>query len=194
MRYKLKYLPTAACVMLKRNPQFLSIATMDSLRDSIRRDGFVVPILVRPIGDGRYEILSGNHRWMAARELNLTEIPVVIAELSREQAARLAVNLNTVHGDPPVDTLVPFLAEMDDETLRSVHLDDTTRQQLCLFDATLENRLRELKPPPSVDRASKPNTIPTCVCKTCGKRHSPPAKTSTSVSVVPANTTVASAC
>jgi ParB-like chromosome segregation protein Spo0J len=176
MKYKLKYIPTTACVMLKRNPQFLKPAVLDALRASIRLDGFVAPILVRPINGGgdRYEILSGNHRWMAARDVGLEEISAVIADLNPAQAARLAVNLNTVHGDPPIDTLAPFLAEMDDETLMTIHIDPAMKKQLVLFDSSLQARLVEMQIPESVDRPSKPSTIPTCSCPTCGKRHSPP--------------------
>lgn len=193
MKYKLRYIPVASCVMLRRNPQFLAPAVMESLRKSIQTDGFVVPILVRPIAREKYEILSGNHRWMAAREVGLEEISAVVAELNQAQAARLAVNLNTVHGDPPIDTLAPFLSEMDDEVLASIHIDDGMKRQLVLFDATLEQRLGMLLPHPSVDHGSKPNTIPTCKCPTCGKQHSPSRNKSSSSSAAPESTPAPSA-
>ena len=171
--HKLKYIAVDACVMMRRNPQFLKPEVMDALRHSIQIDGFVVPILVSPMGE-RYKILSGNHRWMAAREVGLTELPAIIADLAPAQGARLAVNLNTVHGDPPIDMLVPFLAEMDDATLNTVHIEAAVKRQLILFDAALETRLAAMEIPESANHKSKPGTIPTCKCPTCGKRHSPP--------------------
>ena len=61
-------------VTLKRNPQYLTPKQMESLKRSIKKDGFCVPILVRPIKNGKYEVISGNHRFMAASELNMQEI------------------------------------------------------------------------------------------------------------------------
>jgi ParB/RepB/Spo0J family partition protein len=176
---RLEYIETQSCVTLRRNPQFLTPSQMTALKDSITRDGFVAPILVRQSGE-QYEILSGNHRWMAAMEVGLPVIPAVIIEPSSQQASRLAVNLNTVHGDPPVETLAPFLAEMDDDTLQTVHVDEETARQLTLFDASLAQRLAALEAPDEVNHASKPNTIPDCKCPNCGKLHARARKASAS--------------
>lgn len=167
---RLANLPMASLTMLRRNPQYLTLSQMEALKTSIKQDGFLVPILVQPIKNGRFEILSGNHRYMAANELGLEKLLAVIVKLSPSARQRVVVNLNTVHGEPPVETLAPFLAEMSDATLRSIHLDASTKRQLVLFDDTLEDRLAELQPPPELDRPSHPN-IPDCICKTCGRRH-----------------------
>lgn len=184
---ELRYVRADQCVSLRRNPQYLTPATMEALKQSIARDGFLVPIVVRPRGE-LWEILSGNHRWMAASELGMSMIPAVIVDPPENQAARIAVNLNTVHGDPPVETLAPFLAGMDDATLRTVHVDDETARQLTLFDATLASRLASLEAPDELNRESKPNTIPSCVCQTCGKRHAPARPRSGSPSADQTNT------
>lgn len=56
-------------------------ATLTELADSIRAQGIVQPIVVRPIDVGRYEIVAGERRWRAAQLAGLSAVPVVIREL-----------------------------------------------------------------------------------------------------------------
>ena len=169
--------------MLDRNPQFLTPVQMDSLKASIRSDGFVVPILVRPRPqrpgvNPEYQIVSGNHRFMAARELGLTHVPAVVKRMSDRDAARLAINLNTVHGEPTPELLAPFLAALDDETLREIHLDAAMLDGLLGFDALLAERLSLLEAPPILDRPADTATLPrSCRCPTCGASHAKAQKT-----------------
>lgn len=164
------------CLMLRRNPQYVTPADMEALKASIQRDGFLSPILVRPIAGGRYEVVSGNHRLMAARELGLAEIPAVVIRLSDPDAARLAVNLNTIHGDPTPELLAPFLAELSDDLLRTVHLPDSVLDDLLEFDDLLGARLHELQAPATIDLPAGRSPLPrVCVCPTCGGRHGKPA-------------------
>ncbi len=169
---KLELIPVADCVGLRRNPQFLTPKQMDALKNSIERDGFLCPIIVRKNAEDKYEILAGNHRWMAASELNHETISAVVVECDDKQAQRIAVNTNTVHGDPTAELLAPFLAGMDDDVLKSIYLDKETLDELLNFDAILAERLKDLEPPPSLDRDSVRSPLPNCVCPKCGKKHS----------------------
>ena len=157
---------------LKRNPQYLTERQMIALKDSIQRDGFLAPIVVRKQKRGHlYEILSGNHRKMAVSELGHETIPCVeLLCCSDAQAARIAVNMNTVHGDPTPELIAPFLADLDAELLRTIHLDDALLTGCLEFDATLAERLKSMQLPDQLDRDSLRGTIPNCVCK-CGHRH-----------------------
>lgn len=167
---RLLTLPLAALVALRRNPQYLSEKQNAALKTSIERDGFLAPIVVRKKGE-QYEILSGNHRAMACRELGRTEIPCVeILGCTNAQAARIAVNMNTVHGDPTPELIAPFLADLDENTIRSIFIEDDLRSQLIDFDATLAERLKDLQLPEQLSRDSLKGTTPNCVCK-CGHRH-----------------------
>lgn len=151
---------------------------MDAMKRSIERDGFLVPILVRPMkgkskSNGtaqQYEIVSGNHRAMAAKEVGMTHVPAVIGRLNERQSRRVAVNLNTIHGEPNAELMAPFLAELDDALLATIHLDDSMRRQVLAFDETLASRLAQLQPPDSLNNPSTGN-IPDCLCPTCGRRH-----------------------
>lgn len=76
---------------------------LEELADSIRSQGVMQPIVVRPIGDDRYEIIAGERRWRAAQLAELDVIPAVIREVSDQVALALAVieniqreNLNPV--------------------------------------------------------------------------------------------------
>lgn len=62
---------------------------LESLAGSVREHGILQPLLVRPTGEGTYEVVSGERRLRAAREAGLTEIPVTIKEVDEQDAARL---------------------------------------------------------------------------------------------------------
>jgi ParB-like chromosome segregation protein Spo0J len=163
-------LPLSSLIALRRNPQYLTEKQNEALKESIQREGFLSPVLVRKNGK-RYEVLSGNHRVGAARELNLERIPCVIMEhCTQRQAQRIAVNMNSIHGDPNVELLAPFLAEMDDKTLGEIFLPKISIGELIEFDRTLELRLAELSVPDALDNEAVGN-IPECLCPKCGRRH-----------------------
>ncbi len=168
---KLLLLPAAQLVTLKRNPQFQTPAQMDGLKESIKRDGFVAPILVRPLKKNRYEVVSGNHRFMAACELGLKEIPCVISDMTDAAAKRLAINLNTIHGEPNVELLAPFLAELDLDTLREIHIEEDVKLELIDFDQNLAAMLAQLEPPAKMNRESPQHSNDTCKCAKCGATH-----------------------
>jgi len=86
------------CVQLRRNPQHMTPHEYDALVASIARDGCVEPILVRPHDDYRWEILSGNHRTIAAIDAGLGVVPALAVDVYDQRAARIAINLNTVGG------------------------------------------------------------------------------------------------
>jgi len=74
----------------------------DSLRelaDSIAAQGVIQPILVRPVGTGRYEIIVGERRWRASRQAGLTEIPVLVREVDEQSAIAIALIENIQRED-----------------------------------------------------------------------------------------------
>jgi len=64
---------------------------LEELADSIRAQGVMQPIVVRPVGERRYEIIAGERRWRAAQLAELDTIPAVIREVSDEVALALAL-------------------------------------------------------------------------------------------------------
>lgn len=71
---------------------------MRSLEESIRIDGILQPLLVRPVGE-KYELVAGERRYKAAQSLGLTEVPVTIREMSDEQAVSYALIENLQRED-----------------------------------------------------------------------------------------------
>ncbi|WP_299234161.1 ParB/RepB/Spo0J family partition protein [uncultured Halomonas sp.] len=76
---------------------------LEELADSIRAQGVMQPIVVRPVAKDRYEIIAGERRWRAAQLAELDVIPAVVREVSDEVALALALieniqreNLNPV--------------------------------------------------------------------------------------------------
>lgn len=168
---ELLWVETDRCRALRRNPQFLAPHTMEALKTSIERDGFLAPVLLRPAGED-FEVLSGNHRVMAARELGMSRVPaIVVSGLSEQAARRVAVNLNTVHGDPTAELLAPFLAEFDVEALASVHLSEDMLAEVKVLDEHLAERLGAMAVPDGWDNPSPQSEQGQCVCPTCGKHH-----------------------
>ena len=69
------------------------------LAASIKEQGVLSPILVRPIGPDRYEIVAGERRWRAAQMAKLHEVPVVVRELPDDQALEIAIIENVQRAD-----------------------------------------------------------------------------------------------
>ncbi|MFN3617406.1 MAG: ParB/RepB/Spo0J family partition protein [Aquabacterium sp.] len=69
------------------------------LAESIRSQGIMQPILVRPVGGGRYEIIAGERRSRAAKLAGLTEVPVLVKDVPDEAAAAMALIENIQRED-----------------------------------------------------------------------------------------------
>jgi ParB family chromosome partitioning protein len=71
--------------------------SLAELAESIRSQGIVQPIVVRPIGEPdaqgvqRYEIIAGERRWRAAQQAGLTEIPAIVRHIADEAAIAMAL-------------------------------------------------------------------------------------------------------
>lgn len=65
--------------------------SLEELAASIRAQGLMQPILVRPVGDDRYEIIAGERRWRAAQMAGLDEVPTLIRDIPDESALAMAL-------------------------------------------------------------------------------------------------------
>jgi ParB/RepB/Spo0J family partition protein len=96
------------------NPNRMSQEMRHKLKEYIRREGFVEPIVVRPKGDG-YEILGGFHRWSIAGELGYKSVPCVVVNLDDRKAKILTVNLNEMKGQSMPDLLANLVHDLSRE-------------------------------------------------------------------------------
>ena len=64
---------------------------LEELAASIRANGIVQPIVVRPKGENRYQIVAGERRWRAAQKAGLRKVPVSVKEVSDEKLLEIAL-------------------------------------------------------------------------------------------------------
>ncbi|SDI57797.1 ParB/RepB/Spo0J family partition protein [Pseudomonas panipatensis] len=72
---------------------------LEELAQSIKAQGVMQPIVVRPIGGGRYEIIAGERRWRAAQQAGLDKIPAMVREVPDEAAIAMALIENIQRED-----------------------------------------------------------------------------------------------
>ena len=93
-------------------------AALSELSESIAMHGVIQPLLVRPISDGGYQLIAGERRWRASRMAGLTQVPVVIREMSDSEAMELALIENLQREDlNPIEEAEGFKLLMDTYSL-----------------------------------------------------------------------------
>lgn len=66
-------------------------AALQELADSIRQQGVMQPVVVRPISEGRYELIAGERRWRAAQMAELDGLPAIVRDVPDEAAIAMAL-------------------------------------------------------------------------------------------------------
>jgi ParB family chromosome partitioning protein len=109
------------------------------LAASIKEKGVLSPILVRPVGPDRYEIVAGERRWRAAQIAKLHDVPVVVRELADDQALELAIienvqraDLNAIEEGTAYEELISQFGRTQEDVAREVgksrsHIANTVR-------------------------------------------------------------------
>jgi len=97
-------------------------AALAALADSIRVSGLVQPVVVRPAGGGRYELIAGERRWRAARMAGLERMPALVREAEDRERLELALvenmmreDLNPIEVARAVATLVEDFGQTHEE-------------------------------------------------------------------------------
>ncbi len=99
-RHELQQLPVEALQRGKYQPRRdMDPQALDELAQSIRRQGLMQPIVVRPLVGGGYEIIAGERRWRACQLAGLEQIPALVRELSDEAAIAMALIENIQRED-----------------------------------------------------------------------------------------------
>jgi ParB family transcriptional regulator, chromosome partitioning protein len=94
-------------------------AALDELAASIAARGVIQPVIVRPIGSGRYQLVAGERRWRAAQRAQLHEIPALVRDLSERDVMALALIENLQREDlNPIEEARAYhrLAELESMT------------------------------------------------------------------------------
>ena len=122
-------------------------ATLEELAASIREHGVLQPVLVRPVDDGRYQLIAGERRWRASRIAGQATIPALVEDIDDDTALEISIIENLQREDiSPLDE-----AAMYDRMIRE-HGYSIRRlaDKLGKDKGYLENRLRLADAPPEV--------------------------------------------
>ncbi|MCP4319896.1 MAG: ParB/RepB/Spo0J family partition protein [Hyphomicrobiales bacterium] len=82
---------------------------LEDLARSINQHGIVQPVVVRPVNEGRFEIIAGERRWRAAQRAGLVEIPVLVRDVDDRTALEISIVENVQRSDlNPVDEALGY--------------------------------------------------------------------------------------
>jgi ParB family transcriptional regulator, chromosome partitioning protein len=129
---------------------------IESLAESLKREGLLQPVVVRPAGAGFYQLVAGERRWRAAKLAGLARVPVVIRPVDDRKMLELALVENVQRRDlNPMEKARAFRQLMQ--------LNSWTQEQLAdsmgLGRPTVANFLRLLELPVEIQEAVSRNTI-----------------------------------
>ena len=120
---------------------------LSELADSISRHGLLQPIAVRATAGGAYKIIAGERRWRAARLAGLSEVPVVIKDVTDAEAMELALIENLQREDlDPVEEAMGYRQLMDKCELTQ----EQAAQKIGKSRSAVANSLRLLNLPEEV--------------------------------------------
>ena len=147
--------------------------SLNELAASIKLQGVMQPILVRPVGGDKYEIIAGERRWRAAQLAGLTEVPALVRNIPDEAALAMSLieniqreNLNPLEEAAGIQRLIDEFAMTHQQAadavgrsrpaasnlLRLLHLAKPVQE--CLFSGELDmGHARALLPLAKVDQA-----------------------------------------
>ncbi len=130
--------------------------SLASLTASVAELGVLQPVLVREVGDERFELIAGERRWRAAKRAGLPSIPVVVREvdevLSLEQA--LVENLHREDLNP-LEEAAAYQQLMEDFELTQ----ESVAQKVGKSRSAVANTLRLFQLPPSIQRLVAENQL-----------------------------------
>lgn len=120
---------------------------LSELAESISQHGLLQPLLVRPLTLGGYQIVAGERRYRASRMAGLTEVPVIIRELSDTETMEIALIENLQREDlTPVEEALGYKALIDEHNFSQ----DEVAKSVGKSRPAITNSLRLLKLPESV--------------------------------------------
>ncbi len=137
--------------LIKPNPQQPRVRfdynELEGLACSIRANGMLQPINVRTLGDGAFELISGERRLRAARMIGMTKIPCIVMDVSDQQSALFAIIENIQR-----ENLDFFEEAVAIDRLMTEHglSQDEIANKLGKAPSTLSNKLRLLRLPDEI--------------------------------------------
>lgn len=129
---------------------------LSELAQSIEQHGVLQPLVVRPLTNGSYQLVAGERRWRAARIAGLTEVPVVIKELTDDEVIEIAMIENLQREDlNPLEEALGYRFMMDELKITQ----EQAAEKVGKSRPVVANALRLLKLPEEVQDMIKNNLI-----------------------------------
>jgi len=136
--------------------QDFDLEALEGLADSIKAQGVLQPVVVRPRPDGMFELIVGERRWRAAQIAGLMKVPAILREVSDESRLELALIENLQRADlNPLEEALAYQAIMDDAGLTQ----DEIAARVGKKRATIANSLRILNLPPEIQSQVRSRAI-----------------------------------
>ncbi|HEU0244078.1 MAG TPA: ParB/RepB/Spo0J family partition protein [Candidatus Limnocylindrales bacterium] len=136
---------------IEPNPQNPRLAinqeALEELAASIREHGILQPVLVRPLEDGRFELIAGERRWRASKLAEQAAIPAIVEDIDDDTALEIAIIENLQREDiSPLDEAVMYdrMVREHGYSIRKL------AEKLGKDKGYLENRLRLADAPPEI--------------------------------------------
>lgn len=130
--------------------------SLSELAESIEQHGVLQPLVVRPLANGSYQLVAGERRWRAARIARLTEVPVVIKELTDEEVIEIAMIENLQREDlNPLEEALGYRYMMDELNITQ----EQAAEKVGKSRPAVANALRLLKLPNEIQDMVKNNLI-----------------------------------
>ena len=130
--------------------------SLSELAESIEQHGVLQPLVVRPLTNGGYQLVAGERRWRAARIAGLTEVPVVIKELTDEEVIEIAMIENLQREDlNPLEEALGYRYMMDELNITQ----EQAAEKVGKSRPAVANAIRLLRLPDEVQEMVKHNLI-----------------------------------
>jgi ParB family chromosome partitioning protein len=145
---ELVHLPVGSITANARQPRRrLDPERIEELAESVRAQGVVQPIVVRPLAEGRFELIAGERRWRAARKAGLPTVPALVRPTDDRESLLLALVENVAREDlSPVDEARAYAVLLDEFGLALGEV----AEHVGRSKPAVSNRLRLLELPDDV--------------------------------------------
>ena len=120
----LKSLPVASIEPMPGQPRtYFDENALAELAESIAARGVIQPIIVRPVGANKFQIVAGERRWRAAQKARLHNIPAIVRELDGREVMALALIENIQREDlNPIEEAQAYQRLADDEEMTQAEI------------------------------------------------------------------------
>ncbi|PSQ70382.1 MAG: chromosome partitioning protein ParB [Bacteroidetes bacterium QH_1_64_81] len=131
-------------------------ASLDELAASIEQIGIIQPITVRALGDGEFEIISGERRLRAARRAGMEHLPAFIREADSEEMLEMALVENVQREElNPIEIALGYQRLVEECELTQ----EEVAERVSKSRATVSNFLRLLQLPPRIQAALRDKEV-----------------------------------